>query len=124
MSPNRKNCVAIASVFLCALLSMAGCSKKTQEKAQQTIDDAKATASSAAQDAKQQASDAADKAKQQASDAADQAKQKASDASDSANAAARKPAKGATVRERCRLPGYGSRQGKSEKSCRRRKGSG
>jgi hypothetical protein len=37
------------------LLSVAGCSKKTQEKAQQTIDAAKATAASAAQDAKQQA---------------------------------------------------------------------
>jgi len=90
VNPIRTSFVPLASVFLCALLSVAGCSKKTQEKTQKTIDDAKAAASGAAQDAKQQASDAADKAKQQASDATDQAKQKASDASAAASAAAQK----------------------------------
>jgi hypothetical protein len=55
----RINFLLLASVFLGVLLSVAGCSKKTKEKTQQTIDDAKAAASSAAQDAKQQA--AADK---------------------------------------------------------------
>ena len=106
VKPIRTKFVTLASVFLCALLSVAGCSKKTQEKTQQAVDAAKAAASSAAQDAKQQASDAADKAKQQASDAAQKAGRE-----------------GAAIRERCRLPGHGSRQGKSEKSCRRRKSS-
>jgi len=55
VKPIRTDFVPLASVFLCAWLSVAGCSKKTQEKAQQTIDAAKATASSAAQDAKQRA---------------------------------------------------------------------
>ena len=57
MKPIRTNFLALAFVFLCALLSVAGCSKKTQEKTQQAVDAAKAAASSAAQDAKQQASE-------------------------------------------------------------------
>jgi membrane protein involved in colicin uptake len=112
VKPIRKNIVPLAFVFLCALLSVAGCSKKTQEKTQQTIDDAKAAAASAAQDAKQQASDAADKAKQQASDAAQKAGEKAQQSASDAAAQAMEAAKekAMTLPQKCKINRLRSRQ--------------